>query len=167
MIKFISLNLILITMVVGCKSVHSTNPAITTNDKPDLKVDTITYTRLPNCYQGYPSGIICGGPRFDFTLQIENIGSSDLSEPFYISYSDSKDEFDSLYCSSTIRVNDPPAIIRSGGKIQVTFEGSIDDSTSHVLFVVNTNNRYFRGVALPTIDEVSYNNNDFILNIEW
>jgi hypothetical protein len=167
MIKFKSLSLILLTVFVGCKSNQSTNPANNSTGKPDLLIDTITYTRLPNCYQDYPSGIICGGPRFELTLQIGNVGSSDLSEPFYISYSRSKTNFDSLYCSSTIRVNDPPTFIRTGGNIQVTLVGLIDDSTSQVLFVVNTNNRFFRGVTLPMIDEVSYNNNDYVLNIKW
>ena len=84
------------------------NPVMTLNGKPDLIIDTITYTRLPNCYEGYPSGIICGGPRFEFTLKIKNIGLAAISSPLFICNSRSNWDFENHYCSYCQRLNDNP-----------------------------------------------------------
>lgn len=161
------LSILLLSLALGCDSGRPVTPVVPADRNPDLVIDTIAYTRLSNCWPGYPSGIICGGPRFAFTIQIRNIGSGDLCAPFYISYSHSKTEFDSQYCSSTIRVNDPAGTISVGGSMHLTFQGFIDDGTSPVLFVINTNDRFDSGIPLPIVDELSYDNNYYRLNIIW
>jgi hypothetical protein len=163
----VCLIIMLLSPIAGCDLGRSINPVASIGGKPDLVIDTVTYKRLPSCWQGYPSGIICGGPRFEFTLRIANIGSTDIAEPFYISNSRSKWDFASRYCSFTIRVNDPPSVIPVGGSIPITYIDFIDDSTSHVLFVVNTNDRYQSAAPLPRLDEASYDNNEFDLPLNW
>lgn len=113
------LGIVLLSMAVGCDFGQSVNPAMSPTGKPDLMIDTVTYTRLPTCWPGYPSGIYCFGPRFEFALKISNIGSADIAEPFCMSNSRSMADFDSQYCSYTIRVNDPPTSIPVGKSIQI------------------------------------------------
>jgi len=160
-------SIVFLLAALGCDTGRPVNPVIPQNAKPDLRIDSVTYTRLPTCWQGYPSGIICGPPRFNFILTIANIGPADMAEPFYMSNSCSRTDFDSQYCSHTIRVNDPPASIPVGGSIHISYVSFIDDSTSQVLFVINTNDRFDRGVPLPRIDEVSYDNNEYDLVLTW
>lgn len=152
------LTIMLLPLIAGCDLGRSINPGGSRAGKADLLIDTVVYNQLPNCWQGYPSGIICGGPRFEFTLRIANIGSKEIAQPFYISNSRSKWDFDNKYCSFTIRVNDPPSVIPVGGSIPITYTDFIDDSTSHVFFVINTD---------TTLDEVSYDNNEYNLPLTW
>ncbi len=162
-----ALALAFVFAIVGCNSDQGIAPTTSSIVLPDLVIDTVTFVRLPDCWQGYPSGIICGGPRFDFTLHIKNIGSANFTVPFYISNSRSNVDFADKYCSSTLRVNDPPVTIPPGGTLQMTYESFIDDSTSRVLFVINTNDRFDRGVPLPKVDELKYANNDYSLTLTW
>ena len=162
-----ALQVAFVFVMVGCISDQGIAPSSSTTGTPDLVIDTVTFARLPNCWQGYPSGIICGGPRFDFTLHIRNVGSGNFTVPFYISNSRSNVDLAVQYCSFTIRVNDPAASIPPGGTLDVTYESFVDDSTSRVHFVINTNDRFDTGVPLPRVDELSYDNNDYYLPLVW
>jgi hypothetical protein len=164
-IYFISIALLLI--LIGCKSEHSVNPITTKNGKPDLIIDNVTYTRLPNCYQGYPSGIICGGPRFEFVLKIKNIGLANISSPLYICNSRSSWDFENKYCSSGHRLNDPPLPILIDSSITIKFISDIDDSVKNVLFVLNTNDFFNSGSSIPRVEESDYTNNSYIKMLIW
>jgi hypothetical protein len=140
---------------------------MTLNGKPDLIIDTITYTRLPNCYEGYPSGIICGGPRFEFTLKIKNIGLAAISSPLFICNSRSNWDFENHYCSYCQHLNDPPSEIPINGSLDIKFISDIDDSVHNVIFILNTNDMYNTGLNIPKIDEENYTNNSYICSISW
>jgi len=74
------LGFILIIIFTGCQ-LNSVND---TNGKPDMIIDNVTYSQLPRCFEGSPSGVICGGPEFEFTLKIKNIGTAKVSSPLFI-----------------------------------------------------------------------------------
>lgn len=154
-------------LIIGCKSEQSVNPDLTQNGKPDLIIENITYTRLPNCYQDYPSGIICGGPRFEFTLKIKNIGSSAISSPLFICNSRSEEDFENQYCSYGQRLNDPCLEIPINGSLDIKLVSDIEDSVKNVLFILNTNDFYNSGLSIPKIDETDYTNNLYIENLVW
>ena len=80
MIRIKYMSVILVIMFTGCQS----NSVNITNGKPDLIIDKVTYSQLPGCFEGSPSGIICGGPTFEFTLKIKNVGTAKVSSPFFI-----------------------------------------------------------------------------------
>ncbi len=147
----------------GCTKNEIVNPT----GKPDLTIDTISYQRLPNCWTGPYGGVYCAGPRFEFILRIRNIGDADLNQYFYISNSRSLSDFESKYCSHTTIVNDPTTKVSINGYVDVKFVDFIDDSVPKVLFVINTNDLFDRGVPLPTIEEKRYDNNSYILDLQW
>src|SRR5258706_10876329 len=93
-----------------------------TNGKPDLTISQVTYTRLPNCIEGYPSGILCSRGRFQFTLTIWNIGDAVLAKPFYIFMSQSSPDIRDSICSSGRLVNDWGLSIWPGHSLEITAE---------------------------------------------
>jgi len=170
MIKIIYLGIILIIpIIVGCKSSNNNlvNPEIISTGKADLIIDEITYKRLPDCHQGYPSGIICDGPNFEFTLRIKNIGFADVTSAIFITNSRSKWDFDNQYCSYGQRLNDPPTSIPMNGSLDIKLESHIDDSVQNVFFVLDTYDRTNSGLNLPKVDELNYDNNTFVVDLVW
>jgi hypothetical protein len=145
---------ILFVLALGCKKASP----IAVEQKPDLTFGQITYAR--HLAYNVPFA-------FTFTIIVRNIGTSELSQSFYISNSRSKAEFNDQSCSHTQLVNDPPTRIAVGDSIQVSIVDAVDDSVPQILFVINTNDRYDRGVPLPMIDELSYDNNSVTLAMKW
>ena len=52
--------------------------------KPDLIIDKITYNKLPSCNEIYPPEVICGGPTYEFTLTIMNIGRKSVYSSIFV-----------------------------------------------------------------------------------
>jgi hypothetical protein len=165
--KIIYLNIGMILFIIGCKSDNLVNPILTSNDKPDLIIDEITYKRLPDCHQGYPSGIICDGPTFEFTLRVKNIGATDVTSALFITNSTSQWDFDNQYCSYGQRLNDPPTNIPTNGSIDIKLESHIDEGVQKIFFVLDTYDRTNSGLNLPKVDELSYDNNTLVVDLEW
>ena len=143
-----------VMLVVGCGKNSPVSPV----QKPDLTFGQVAYTRFVG---------LGSGPLFRFTIHVRNIGTADFCESFYISNSRSASDYNEQYCSHTSIVNYPPVKLFVGDSIEVTFADAVDDSVPQVLFVINTNDRYNRGVPLPTIDELSYENNSASLVMQW
>jgi hypothetical protein len=167
MIRTTSVTLIFLLIIIGCKSEHSTGPAEAPNGKADLIIDTVSYTRLSDCFQLDPPEIVCGGPRFEFTLKIKNIGTADIASALFIRNSRSAMDFDSLYCSYGQRLNDPPAKIPVNGSLDIKLESDIEDSVQNILFVIDTNDRYNTGLTIPKIEELDYTNNSYVQPLSW
>jgi len=166
-IIYLGIGIIFISFFIGCKSNILVNPISTLKGKPDLIIDEVIYKRLPDCHQGYPSGIICDGPSFEFTLRIKNIGNADVSSALFITNSRSKWDLDNQYCSCGQRLNDPPMNIPINGSLDIKLVSFIDDSVHNVLFVLDTYDRSNSGLNIPKIDEVNYDNNSYILPLQW
>ena len=161
--KSIIFPLLLLLMVAGC----SKNNVTDSNEKPDLTIDSVSYKVLPSCYEGNPSGVICVGPNAVFTLTIRNIGTTDLRKSFYISASRSEQDFQNNYCSSTMMVNGDSIAIPVNGTLDVPIQLVFPDTVSKILFVINTDDRFDRGVPLPVIPEMNYDNNSYVLDMKW
>ncbi len=161
--------LVLLLAFSGCSRNAVVNSPPPSDGKPDLVILGITYSVQPACHEGYPSGIICIGPNALFTVKVGNIGTASLDRPFYISNSRSSEDFVTSYCSSTRMVNAPydSVAIHPNGSIEVSFPDVFPDTVSKILFVINTDDRYDRGVPLPVIPESNYTNNSFVLNMKW
>ena len=167
MSTFRSFAIIVLFTLTACKSNHSENPVSPSVAKPDLVIDTVTYTRLPNCWQGYPSGVICGPPTFGFTLRIRNLGTADVSSPFFVQNSRSKWDFDNRYLSLGQRVNDPPTTIPINGTLDLNITSDVEDSLANVFIVVNPNYTYNTRVDTPLVDEVNFSNNSYTVTLKW
>ena len=154
-------------LLAACKSDHLENPVLSSIDKPDLIIDTVSYTRLPNCFEGYPSGVICGPPTFGFTLRIKNIGTAEVMSPLFIENSRSKWDFDNRYLSYGQRVNDPPVKIPINGSLVVNITSDVEDSLANVFIVVNPNYTYNTRVDSPLMDELNFANNGYIVSLKW
>jgi hypothetical protein len=159
--------LVFLLIIIGCKSEHSTDPAADQNNKADLVIDTVTYIRLSNCFQLDPPEIVCGGPRFEFTLKIKNIGTAGVASALFIENSQSTDDFDSLYCSYGQLANYPPGHIPVNGSLDTKIVCFIEDSVQNVLFVIDTNDRYNTGLTIPKIEELDYTNNSYVQSLGW
>ena len=146
----------------------NTNELVGPTGKTDLVIEGITYQREPSCVPGIPSGVVCSGvPFFKYTIRIRNIGSRNLDQFFYISNTHSERDYRDGFCSHTAMVNNPPITLSAGDYIDVTFSDYVDEGTARVLFVINTNDLFSKGIHLPTIDELHYDNNSFTLNLQW
>lgn len=159
--------LVFLLIIFGCKSEQSTDAVPDQNNKADLIIDTVTYTRLSSRIEVDPPEPVIGGPRFEFTLKIKNIGTAEVSSPFMIANSQSTEDFDSLYCSHGQLVNYPPVQVPVNGSLETKIVCFIEDSVQNVLIVINTNNRYNRGVTLPEINELDYSNNSYVQPLSW
>jgi hypothetical protein len=165
--KYIFMIFIFLFLIISCKSDHSVNPITTSVCKPDLIIDEITYERLPDCHLGYPSGVICDGPNFEFTVRVKNIGTADVTSPLFITNSRSQWDFDNQYCSYGQRLNDPPSNIPMDELLDIKLESHIEDSVQNVFFVLDTYDRTNSGLNLPIIDEINYDNNSYVMSISW
>lgn len=157
-------------LAAGCsKNTAVISPVADSNARPDLVIENIDYTILPSVVQGYPSGVLVAGPTAAFTLRIGNVGKAPLTSPFYISNSRSERDFDDGYCSTTTLVNASPETrtIPAGGSIDLKLDMSFADSVSRIFFLINTNDRFDKGVPLPAIPELNYDNNSYILGMKW
>ena len=164
----IAVCILVFSTMAGCKiETLIINNSPSTGGKPDLTISQVTATKLPNCIEGYPSGIICYTGRFQFTLRIWNIGTATLARPFFISNSRSSPDIRDSICSTGRLVNERHVAIYPGDFVDISFEGSVDDSVPQVFFVINTNDRFSKGVHLPIIPELRYDNNDYWLDLHW
>jgi hypothetical protein len=161
------LTLIFLLILIACNSEHSTGSLTNQNSKADLIIDMVTYTRLSSRIEVDPPEPVIGGPRFEFTLKIKNIGTAEVSSPFMIANSQSTEDFDSLYCSHGQLVNYPPVQVPVNGSLETKIVCFIEDSVQNVLIVINTNNQYNRGVTLPEINELDYTNNSYVQPLSW
>jgi hypothetical protein len=145
-----SLLILLLAMSsISCDLGQGLSPA----SKPDLIITQVTYVTRPF-------------EVFEFTIHIKNIGTAELNRSFWISNSRSQSDFDDHYCSHGQIVNYPPSVILPAQSMDVEILDLIDLTATEILFVINTNDRYDRGVPLPIIDESSYDNNEYILHIQ-
>jgi hypothetical protein len=135
--------------------------------KPDLVIDTITYTHLSGRhYDQYGNPWFDPG-EFEFILTIKNIGKVDVTSFIFIDNSRTKTDFDAHYCSSGHRANDPIQPLPAGASIQVKLTTSIDENVPNVLFRLDTNNFYHLPGTLPIIDELNYDNNTYAVALNW
>jgi hypothetical protein len=167
MIRINCVILICLLIFFSCKIEQPSDRVPDLNGKADLIIDTVTYTRLSSRIEVDPPEIVIGPPRFEFTLKIKNIGTAEVTSPFLIDNSQSTEDFDSLYCSYGQLVNYPPAHIPVNGSLNTKIVCFIEDSVQNVLIVINTNDRYNRGVILPKIEELDYTNNSYVQSLSW
>ena len=149
---------ILIITIMWLLSSMPVFPQVSGNDsrrKPDLIIKKVRMERILR------SGPLLSGPRYKFTLTIQNIGDTLLAKPFYISFSTSQKNFETRYCDHTSMVNYPVDTIFQGSFLDVVVNALIRPQTSKVFFVINTNNSCGRGPRLPEIEELDYSNNWF------
>jgi len=134
--------------------------------KPDLVIQKISYQRLPNCFQGYPSGVIClSGQNLEFTVRIANIGGADFQNTLFIENTKSMRGLREGYYGHGQTVNVSKQAIGIGGWIDVVVWDVIEDSVSAVKFYVNTTGRMDKNYPLPPVDELDYTNNTFVVDI--
>ena len=141
----------------GC----SQSSDVTVSTLPDLVISHVAYARLPSI------GTYLTGPSFQFTLTIRNIGDADFHVPFYISSTHNAKTYEDQFCGHTQLVNKPVTVILPGDSIEVNVLALIEGNTPDVLFVINTNDLYAKGVHLLIIPEVRYDNNSYVLHLQW
>jgi hypothetical protein len=154
-------------MIAACRPNRSPNAVEPLPAKPDLVIDTVSYTQLPTCYEGYPSGIICGPPTFEFSLRIRNIGSADCNSSFMIGNSKSKEDFDNQYLSYGQIANYPPVCIPADGILNINIISEVEDSVSNILIVVNPDGSHDIRNVSSLVDEQDYLNNLYVVSLKW
>jgi hypothetical protein len=136
-------------MIAACRPNRSPNAVEPLPAKPDLVIDTVSYTQLPTCYEGYPSGIICGPPTF------------------MIGNSKSKEDFDNQYLSYGQIANYPPVCIPADGILNINIISEVEDSVSNILIVVNPDGSHDIRNVSSLVDEQDYLNNLYVVSLKW
>jgi hypothetical protein len=129
---------------------------VVVDGRPDLVIESVSYERIPYWM-----------PEFTFTVNVKNIGDSPVIGDFYIAYTSTQRDYDSLNCSENRPTWHPGLRIEAGGTISPQFWGPLQDSMPKVLFYINTNDAFKKKLNGPIVNEVSYDNNWYLLEMQW
>jgi hypothetical protein len=171
--KFSFFVLIVITLIIavsGTTACEDTEQV----DKPDLIIETVSYSNAPAITDEYGMPIMFPGIRLNFTICVRNIGDAAIAEFFYISHTRSNEAFNENYYESGEMVNHDNQIIEPGESLEVTITDNIAVDAKQVRFMVNPESNKLPPIKLDgneldvsskQVEESNYKNNTYELEI--
>jgi hypothetical protein len=143
-------------------------------DKPDLVIETVSYSAAPAVTDEYGMPLMFPGKRLKFTIFVRNIGDAAIAEFFYIANTRSNEAFNKNYYESSEMVNHDNQRIEPGETLEVTIIDNIDEDAERVRFMVNPEGQKLPPIKLDgeeldtsikQVEESNYRNNAYELEI--
>jgi hypothetical protein len=167
---FVSTIITLIIAVIGITACENTEKF----DKPDLIIETVSYSAAPAVTDEYGMPLMFPGKRLKFTILVRNIGNVSITDSFYISNTRSNEAFNENYYESGEMVNYDNQIIEPGESLEVTITDNIAVDAKQVRFMVNPESNKLPPIKLDgeeldvsskQVEESNYKNNTYELEI--
>ena len=159
--KFLSLSIYFVFILLLLPYLNKAQDA-----KPDLVITNVTSKIITPEHKHKPGEPVrSDGIRrhLEYIITVKNIGTADLSIPFYIAWQNPPFDYNSDHYSRTMLVNRECNLIPVGGSMVFkTIGGSSSESSSGVRFFIQTDGKRHDRTIFPKIEELNYDNNTYI-----
>ncbi len=132
--------------------------------KPDLIITNVEFKyERPNRIHkpGEPASGSDNLPQPRFYVTVKNIGNKDLSDAFYITYTNDEGDIRKGRYSHLNLVNSDKGIIKVNESISIKVGGYFPGSSNHFKFCILNDAKDFNEHMIPPIEEKRYDNNTY------
>lgn len=141
---------------------------------PDLTIKKVTYRPDLSTPRLLPQRVDALVVTYEFRVEIENIGTAPLTEPFYISYTTTTYDYQNFIYSRHELLNAARTVIARGKSFTFVVTTEIEiprrvvPSNFPIRFYINTEGQLNTlGYQAPRINERKYNNNIYELSVTF